>query len=183
MLHWSMAAILLFLLALGIWMANFVPDLIERFRLTQLHKSWGAVAFALALLRLGWRAVDRPRPALPAATPPWQRRAARASHVLLYALMILMPVSGWVMASASPLQETLGMTNEVFGLFALPDPWVPGVEPLSDAARSLHVAAALTLMAVLALHVGAALKHHLIDRDRVLRGMLRGPEPGGEGKN
>ena len=169
MLHWSMAAILLFLLALGIWMANFVPDLIERFRLTQLHKSWGAVAFALALLRLGWRAVDRPRPALP--------------HVLLYALMILMPVSGWVMASASPLQETLGMTNEVFGLFALPDPWVPGVEPLSDAARSLHVAAALTLMAVLALHVGAALKHHLIDRDRVLRGMLRGPEPGGEGKN
>lgn len=180
LLHWIMAGLILFLLGLGVWMANFVPDPLQRFVLTQMHKSWGFVAFCLVALRGGWRLVDRPRPRLP-PMPAWQERAAQGSHAALYALMVAMPVSGWVMASASPVQDALGMGNEVFGLFAMPDPWVPGVEAVSRAARSVHAAAAIALAAVLALHVAAAAKHHFIDRDDVLLRMLRGPSGGGAG--
>ena len=86
LLHWGMAALILFQLGLGIWMTR-APDLLARFAWTQTHKSWGTVIFALALLRLGWRLAN-PTPPLPATMPAWQRRAARASHAALYALML-----------------------------------------------------------------------------------------------
>ncbi len=85
-----------------------------------------------------------------------------------------MPVSGWVMASASPTQDLLGMQNLVFGRWPLPDPWVPGDAGLEAAAHTVHVASAILLAAVLALHAGAALWHHVIRRDRVLAAMIRG---------
>lgn len=170
-LHWGMAALILFQIGLGVWMANFTPDLIERFRLTQAHKSWGAVLFGLALVRIGWRLANRETPRMPAGTPRWQVRAAAASHGLLYALMIVLPVSGWVMVSASPTQDLLGIENEVFGLFALPDPWVPGSREIEAAAKAAHAWGAALLGAVLVLHVGAALKHRFVDRDGVLARM------------
>lgn len=175
LLRWGMAGVILFLLGLGVWMTNFVPALLRRFALIQLHKSWGAVAFGLAILRLLWRMADGVRPRLPAGMPRWQARAARGSHVALYALMVAMPLSGWVMVCASPVQDSLGIGNEVFGLFALPDPWVPGVERVAEAARAVHVALAVALAGLLTLHVAAALRHHLVDRDEVLARMLRGP--------
>lgn len=113
-LHWGMAGLILFQLALGVWMVR-VPDLIRRFDLTQLHKSWGTVVFLLALLRILWRALAPARPALPAAMPVWQRRAAGASHLALYALMLLLPLSGWILASASPTQDLLHMQNSCSG--------------------------------------------------------------------
>ena len=87
-LHWTMAGLILFQLGLGLFMVELTPDLMERFRLTQLHKSWGTVIFALALLRVGWRLAGRRHPALPLPTPRWQARAAAASHLLLYLLML-----------------------------------------------------------------------------------------------
>ena len=101
-------------------------------------------------------------------------RAAGASHALLYLLMLLLPLSGWVMASAAPTQDLLGIQNMVFGLFALPDPWVPGVERIEVAAKAGHLAAAILLALLLAVHVAAALKHDLIDRDDVLARMSWG---------
>lgn len=172
-LHWTMAALIVFQLGLGLWMTR-VPDLLARFALTQTHKSWGTVVFALAVLRVGWRLANRARPPLPAAMPGWQVRAAEASHGLLYGFMFLMPLSGWIMASASPTQDLLQMQNMVFGVFALPDPFVPGVARVEDAARAVHEAAAVGLATVLALHVAAALKHQLVDHDDLLGRMLRG---------
>ena len=174
LLHWSMAGLILFQLGLGLYMVELTADLLERFRLTQLHKGWGTVIFALALIRLGWRISHRAHPALPPATPRWQMRAAAASHALLYVLMLLLPLSGWVMASAAPTQDLLGIENMVFGLFALPDPWVPGVQRIEDAAKAVHLAAAILLALVLAVHAAAALKHHLVDRDDVLARMSFG---------
>lgn len=174
LLHWTMAALILFQLGLGAWMANVVDDLIRQFQLTQTHKSWGFVIFVLALARIAWRLANRTRPGLPPTMPAWQVRAAAASHGLLYALMLILPLSGWAYASASPLQDLLGIENEVFGRFALPDPWVPGNAAVADAARAVHRWAAILLALVLAVHVAAALKHHAVDRDGVLARMVRG---------
>jgi cytochrome b561 len=173
-LHWVMAGLILFQLGLGLYMTEVVADLLERFRLTQIHKSWGTVIFALALARVLWRFAGRAHPAMPPATPRWQGAAARASHALLYLLMLVLPLSGWVMSAAAPTQDLLGIENMVFGLFALPDPWVPGVKAIEDAAKAVHVWAVIILAATLALHAGAALKHHLIDRDDVLTRMTWG---------
>lgn len=174
LIHWVMAALILFQLGLGVYMTNFVDDLIAQFNLTQLHKSWGAVIFALALVRLAWRAVARRTPGLPSGTPAWQVHAAHISHALLYLLIFVLPVSGWVMSAASPNQDLLNIDNMVFDWFAMPDPWVPGVRSVAETAAGIHFAAALLLAALLVVHVGAALKHHFVDRDNVLARMSIG---------
>jgi cytochrome b561 len=169
-LHWLMAALVLFQLGFGLWMTRAVPDLLARFALTQTHKSWGAVIFLLALFRLAWRIANR-RPPLP-PMPAWQARAARASHALLYLLMVLMPVSGWLLASASPVQDLLGMQNLVFGRLPLPDPFVPGSDRLETAFHVVHTTAAAALALLLALHAAAALRHQFVDGDALIARML-----------
>lgn len=170
--HWLGAGLILFMLGLGFRMAYLTPDLAQRYALVQWHKSWGAVAFALVLGRMLWRIAAGPRPALPG--PGWQRGVARVTHGMLYALMVAMPLSGWVSAAASPLQDLLGQPNMVFGLFALPDPWMPGDAGLSEAAGRVHALAALLLTGLVTLHVGAALWHQLVHRDRLITRMWRG---------
>jgi cytochrome b561 len=169
-----MAALILFQLALGFRMTVLVSDLVERFRLTQLHKSWGTVIFALALIRIAWRLAGRRHPGPPPGMPRWQARAAAASHLALYLLMLVMPVSGWVMASAAPTQDLLGIENLVFGRLALPDPWVPGAKSIENAAAAVHLWSAIALAMLLALHVSAAAKH-LLARDEVVPRMTFGP--------
>jgi cytochrome b561 len=169
-LHWTMAALILYQLALGLRMVR-VDDLLARFALTQVHKSWGVAIFVLALLRVGWRLAN-PRPPLPAAMPGWERRAALASHAALYVLMLALPITGWLLASASPVQDLLRMENLVFGRFALPDPFVPGSEALDRAFRAVHAGAALALATLLAVHAAAALRHQFVDRDDLLARML-----------
>ncbi len=171
-LHWSMAGLIVFQLGLGVYMTS-LSDLLEQFRLIQIHKSWGFVIFALALARLLWRWVN-PTPAAPEGAPHWQVRAAAISHALLYSLMLALPLSGWVMVSAAPVQDLLGIDNMVFDWFALPDPWTPGVESIEAAAAGVHRLAAISLALLLLFHVAAALKHHLISRDRVLSRMTLG---------
>jgi cytochrome b561 len=171
-LHWSMAALILLQLGFGAYIVQVVrDDLLTRFALTQLHKSWGFVVFVLALIRVAWRALNPSRPPLP-PMPAWQARAARLSHRLLYVLMFLMPLSGWVMASASPTQDLLQMQNMVFETFALPDPFVPGVASVETAAWWVHTVAAAVLALVLAVHAAAALRHQFVDRDHLLARML-----------
>jgi cytochrome b561 len=152
-LHWAMAGLILYQLWLGLRMVR-LDDLLARFALT-----------------LGWRLAS-PRPPLPAAMPRWQRRAAAATHAALYALMLLLPVTGWLLASASPVQDLLQMQNLVFGRIALPDPFVPGSDALDRAFRTLHAGAAIALAALLAVHVAAALRHQFVDRDGLLARML-----------
>ncbi len=170
LIHWTMAAMILFQLGLGIRAAEFTSDLITRFQLVQMHKSWGFVIFVLATVRIGWRLGNPAAPGMPPGTPAWQARAARASHLALYALMLILPLSGWVMASAAPVQDLLGIENLVFGRLALPDPWTPGAEGVEAAAKAVHVASAALLALILALHAGAALRHHLVLRDDCCRG-------------
>ncbi len=88
--------------------------------------------------------------------------------------MFLIPVSGWLMASSSPLQEAFGIQNMVFGWFAMPDPFVPGNADLSKLFGEIHEICTNGLMILLSLHAAAALKHHFIKKDTILRRMIRG---------
>lgn len=169
--HWGMAALVLFQAWLGVRAAFFTPDLGARFDLVQRHKSWGTLILALALARLAWR-LARGRP--PGHGPVWRRRLAAGVHATLYVLLLALPLSGWVMVSAAPLQDLLGMRNMVFGLFALPDPWVPGSERVEALAATAHLWAAVVLAAALALHVAGALWGQFGARDHALRRMILG---------
>lgn len=173
LLHWGMAALVLFQLGYGVWMKRLVEDPYERFLLYQTHKSWGFVIFVLALVRLGWR-LARGAPPPPAGARPLEVAAARAVHALLYTLMIAQPVVGWLMASASPLQDKWGLPTMVFGLFALPDPFRPGSAALEGALKLLHSGCAGLLAVLVAGHAGAALWHHFVRGDRVLLRMIVG---------
>jgi len=162
--HWTMAVGLLGLCAFGFWMSD-LPRGPAMFKAYALHKSCGITLLALALARLAWRAVDR-RP-LDLAAPGWQKLAALGTHLALYALMLAVPLAGWAYNSAAnfPLQW--------FGVLNLPAlvPASPGLKAFFHEAHELGAIALLTLVA---LHVAAAWKHHLLDKDNTLRRMLPG---------
>lgn len=128
------------------------------------HKSVGITILLLALLRLGWRSLN-PVPPAPVTTPYWQHRAARISHLLLYALILVMPVLGWLMSSAR------GFSVSWFRVVTLPD-FIGRNESAFELLHAAHATLAKVLALVAIVHAGAALKHHFIDRDNVLRRML-----------
>lgn len=173
LLHWAIAGIIFFLIGLGFYTAEIVTDVYEQFGLVQIHKSWGFTVFVLILIRLVWRLMN-PTPALPAGMPGWERAFAHLGHLALYALMIAMPVSGWLMASASELQEMYGIKNMVFGLFEMPDPFQPGDKGLEEFFANVHFWCAILMTAIVAGHAAAGLKHHFVNGDNVLRRMILG---------
>jgi len=173
LMHWGMAGLILFQLGLGVRMVRLVDDVYLKFGLYQTHKSWGVVIFALALVRLAWRA-SQPTPAMPAGMRPLDVAAARGAHLALYVLMLALPVSGWLMASASPMEDQFGIRTVVFTWFALPDPFQPGSEALEGVLKSVHAWAAFGLAVLLLAHAAAALRHHFVNRDGVLRRMILG---------
>jgi cytochrome b561 len=164
LVHWASAALVLAALALGVYMVQLVHDLATRFGLTQAHKSIGVSVLALTIVRLCLRLVARaPKPA-PAA--PLILLAAKSAHIALYALLLAMPLSGWLMATTTPVR----VPTVVFGLFVLPYPFGPDL-PTYRAAHAAHVVSAIALASLIVLHIGAALTHTLIRRDRTFTRM------------
>ncbi|MBF0190206.1 MAG: cytochrome b [Magnetococcales bacterium] len=127
------------------------------------HRSLGVVVFAVAWLRLGWR-LGHPAPPFPASSPAWERLAATWTHRMLYGLMILLPITGYLISTAD------GRGVAVFGWFELPALLEPDKERASRMGW-VHLGAAVGFSALVGLHVAAAFKHHLIDRDGTLRRM------------
>jgi len=161
-----MAVLIVVNWTLGIWMTG-LGTLQEKFVPYQWHKSIGITVFALAVLRLIWRQAN-PIPALPSELPKWERHAAAVGHSLLYVLLLLVPLAGFLMASASPYD----LPTLWFGL-PMPDPLGPS-EQSEAFFKQLHEAGANLLALTVAIHVLAALKHHLVDRNGVLTRMIRG---------
>jgi len=164
-LHWLLALAILVMMGLGLLMVDY-SDLQTRFQMYFYHKSLGILILALVALRLLWR-LSNPTPRLPDTTPALERWLAHAGHALLYLLMLAMPLSGWVISSAS------GFGLQVFGLFKLPE-IVGADKELQSLAETVHYWLFWALAALVLVHVAAALKHHLIARDNVLRRMLPG---------
>ncbi|MBS7543429.1 cytochrome b [Ancylobacter oerskovii] len=161
LLHWLMAALLLALLAVGWTMTHVQRDLGTTFALYQWHKSYGLLVLPLLALRLAARLAPTPAPLEHSRL---ERRAARAAHLGFYALMLAVPLSGWLMAAASPL----ALPTRPFELFTLPAPVGPD-EALFERLQFLHEVLAYALLALLVLHVLATLKHQFLDRDGILR--------------
>lgn len=166
-LHWGIAALIVAQGVLGLVMVDMdvTP---AKVRVFALHKSIGITILALVLLRIAWRLGER-QPADPAGMPRWQRRAARAMHAALYVLIVAIPLSGWWFNSAANAPLVW------FGWFDVPS-LTGGYAPLwKPRALLLHQSLFWLLVALLGLHVGAALWHHFGKRDDVLRRMLCGP--------
>jgi cytochrome b561 len=167
-LHWVVALMIAAAFGLGLYMVELKLSPLK-LKLFSWHKWLGVTIWLLAVLRLVWRAVHKP-PALP-LMPAWQRVGAHVSHVLLYVLLLAIPLSGWVYSSAA------GVPVVYLGWVPLPD-LVPKDKQLADVLKEVHHMLNWTLLAVVILHVAAAIKHHFIDRDAVLHRMLPViPEP------
>lgn len=168
-LHWVLALVLLGMVGFGLYMAD-LPFSPARLKLYNWHKWAGVCVLVLSLARLLWRFTRRP-PALPAAMqaamPAWQKLAHHGTHAALYALFFAIPLLGWAYSSAA------GFPIVVFGVLPLPD-WVPVSPDLAEVLKPLHKWAALTLTALVGLHVAAVVKHQLIDRDGLLWRMWPG---------
>jgi len=166
-LHWLIAFLIIGQAAAGLYMHN-LPATTLKFELYQWHKSFGVTILFLSFLRLFWRLTHKP-PALPGGMAAWERFAARVSHVGFYVLIIAVPIVGWAMVSASPKD----VPTVLFGAIAWPHmPGIPQGEGLEDILKETHEYMAFTILGLLVLHVGAALKHHFVNRDGVLSRML-----------
>lgn len=172
-IHWLTAIAIAAQFALGWYMISLRPPSYLHFALHQWHKSIGMTILALSIVRLLWRLTHR-APPLPAAMPAWERRAAKFSHVMLYVMLIALPVSGWAVVSASPLN----IPTKLYGV--IPVPHLPVLSELPDktaaaqATKTLHAFGGWILALLLAGHIGAALRHHFWYRDDVLARMLPG---------
>lgn len=159
-LHWLIAAGVIAQIALGWWMQS-IPKEPPGSRLAafNLHKSIGISIFLLMLARVAWRATHRP-PALP-PMPLWQARAARINHALLYACLVIMPLAGFTASSFS---------GRPIVYFGNPLPlWFAKNEAVSTVFYAIHLVTSCVLVAAIGVHVLAALKHQLVDRDGLMR--------------
>lgn len=162
LLHWAIVALIIVQFVLAD-RADGLRGLAKIAPLAQ-HKSFGMTILFLALLRLVWRLLN-PVPKPPNSMPRWQQRASHVSHYGLYALLFLTPLLGWTMSSARNFPVSW------FNLFTLPDLVAPN-RPLYDFLHDAHEVCAKLIFVLALVHAAAALKHHFIDKDNVLRRML-----------
>jgi len=169
--HWLVAALILTMIPLGVvaqyWPYDTSEALATKATLFSIHKTLGLVTFAVALARILW-ALIQPRPVLLPNESRWQSFAAEAVHWSLYAALVLVPLTGWIHHAAStgfaPICWPFGQTL----------PFVPQSQPVADAFGGLHFAFVIVLVVSLALHIGGALKHHVVEKDATLKRMLPG---------
>ena len=161
-LHWLIALLIFVAFPLGVYMHE-LPLSPDKLKLYSYHKWIGVSVFLLVAIRLGWRLTHTP-PALPDGIAAWQRRASAVAHGLLYLLMIAIPLSGWLMSSAKGFQTVW------FGVLPLPD-LIGKNRELGELLAEVHEALNFTLLALVILHVGAALKHHFVERQPFLQRM------------
>ena len=161
-LHWVMAILLIALLILGLYMVA-LPISLEKLKFYGWHKEYGILALMLVMVRIVWRLANiSPRLSLPLL----EKLAARAVHWAFYGFMFAMPITGWLITSAA------GLPVSFFGLFVLPDLVSPN-EDLMKLLQEIHKWLGYGLIATIILHASAALKHHFINKDDILRRMIQ----------
>jgi cytochrome b561 len=159
--HWIMAILIIGLLILGLYMVG-VPISLEKLKLYGWHKEFGMLALLLIVARSIWRVSN----VIPMLTLPWwETLAARAVHYAFYGFMFAMPITGWIITSSS------GLPVSFFGLFVFPDLISPNPDTM-QLFQQIHKWLGYGLIATIVLHAAAALKHHFINKDDILRRML-----------
>ena len=165
LMHWLLALMIIGLISFGLLMTN--ENVPNRFALYQWHKSFGITVLFLSLFRLFWRLSHKP-PALPEGMKPWEITASKLTHVGFYVFMIGMPLLGWAMASASRFPRT-----DIFYIIPWVDlPFIPRDKNLESTLKTLHELGGKIMIALIVLHIGAALKHQFVNQDNLLARML-----------
>ena len=173
-LHWAIALLIIGMIAVG-WIMEAMPGGpgSPKTEIIQIHKSVGITILLLTVARIVWRLMNPPPAEAP--MPKWQSLLANAVHILLYVVMLAMPLSGWIMASAEiSLHDT-----RYFGTVEMYVPGIPGLpvetrEGIADTFGSLHSAGAWVIIGLLFLHVAGAVKHQFVDKDGLLARMAPG---------
>ncbi len=160
--HWLMAVLLILLVAVGLYMTR-IPVSLEKLKLYGWHKEWGLLALMLVMLRIVWR-IGNTTPLL-TNLPVWERLAAHALHWSFYVLMFTLPITGWMLTSAA------GLPPSFFGLWVLPELVSPNPH-LQNLLTEIHKWLSYALILAFCGHVGAALKHHFINKDDILKRIL-----------
>jgi cytochrome b561 len=163
-LHWSLALTIIGMIGFGWWM-NHIPARPDRFFYRSIHADIGYVILLLTVLRLVWRLVN-PTPTMPAETSRWQKVAAHVSHGALYLAVIVVTLLGWAHSGAHAPDY-----SDFVGLFHVPQFTAPD-RAAAAAYEDRHILFAYVLLALIAVHVIAALWHHFIRRDRVVARMV-----------
>jgi cytochrome b561 len=166
LLHWSLGFVIVGMIAYGWWMNHF-PARPDRLFYCSIHADIGYAVLLLMVVRLIWRWIN-PVPGLPADTPRWQRIAARVSHGALYGVTILVATLGWAHSGAHKPDYA-----DWFGLFHVPQ-FTSTDKAAADAYEDRHILFAYILLALIAIHVVAAIWHHFVKRDRVTARMIDG---------
>ena len=169
-LHWLVVFLIIGAFPLGMVMSD-LPLSPLKLKLISYHKWLGVTVFILVVARLAWRATHTP-PLLPASMPRWEQRAANGLHHMLYLLLFVIPLSGWLMSSAK------GMQTVYLGVLPLPD-MVSKDKALGHLLGTVHAVLNYSMLALVVAHIAAALKHQFIDRDGVLARMLPLLDKGG----
>ena len=162
-LHWVIAALIATQFTLA-WMQEDLPLGMRKLALLASHKSFGMTVLMLAVLRLAWRLFN-PAPALPDGMSKFENFAARATHIAFYVLLFAMPLTGWLMSSAKNYSVSW------FHLFTWPNLIAPDDHSF-EVLKETHDLLSNVLLAIVILHVLAALKHHFWNKDDVLKRML-----------
>ncbi len=162
-LHWLIALLIFAAFPLGLYMhgLSLSPT---KLRLYSYHKWIGVTVFLFAVIRVFWRSTHRP-PLLPDAMLRWEKIAAESVHYLLYTLIFIVPITGWLMSSAKGFQTVW------FGVLPLPD-LVGKNKALGDLLQELHEMFNYIMLGLVIAHVAAAIKHHFIERDDILTRMI-----------
>ncbi|MGE3319576.1 MAG: cytochrome b [Candidatus Berkiella sp.] len=163
LLHWLIALIMIGLIILGLYMVG-LPFSVQKLKFYGWHKEFGVLVLMLATLRLAWRFYNT-TPALPPQMAKWEQWAAHGMHYVFYGFMFALPITGWMLSSAS------GLPVSFFGWFVLPDLISPNEEN-RHLLVIIHKWLAYGLIAAICGHVGAALQHHFINKDDIMRRML-----------
>ncbi|PXW24275.1 cytochrome b [Paraburkholderia caballeronis] len=164
LLHWLIAALIVWGFALG-WVMTDIPGITPtKLRYFSWHKWIGVTVLALVLVRIVWRATHA-APPLPASMHAWERLAAHAGHAALYLLMVAIPVTGYLYSSAAGIQVVY------LGIWPLPVLIGPD-NALKAVLRTVHVTLNYALLAMVAAHLLAVVKHQWLDRQRILARML-----------
>ena len=172
-LHWAVALLIFGAFAIGLY-AVALEVSPQKLKLYSWHKWIGVTVALLVVARLAWR-LWHPAPALPPGMARWEQFVASGTHVVLYVLLFALPITGWLMSSAA------GFPVVYFGVLPLPD-LVAKNKELADVLKTVHYWLNKTLLVLIVLHVAAALKHHVLDRDDVLTRMLPFLKPRAPGK-
>ena len=161
--HWLLALLMIVMLALGLTFEQLDNGPLKS-ELRNWHKSLGMLVLLLGMWRVAWRIVQG-FPEAAGAYLPWEKMLARAVHVFLLAMILIMPLSGYFMSTST------GRSINMFGLFEIGG--LIQSKGVKDFAHSVHGFFPNLLIAIIVLHIGAALKHHFKDKDATLRRMLR----------